>query len=175
MSPSLGGEKEIRPPPAENKETTNTQDGGDHRCPKCEATFSHPLVLSLHQMSEHSGKSVKLSILITGLVTNSKFCWLFKDRCEKVCFLQTHNQGLRQLFFDCVLGPLRQAWPTWQCPCRIEVPKAMHEASWRPLKGPVSAQKALSRVWDGDKGVAGRNGREKCYPDEGSLICPPDK
>ena len=71
VSPSLGGEKEIRPPPAENKETTNTQDGGDHRCPKCEATFSHPLVLSLHQMSEHSGKSVKLSILITGLVTHS--------------------------------------------------------------------------------------------------------
>ena len=70
VSPILGGEKEIRPP-AEYKETTNTQDGGDHRCPKCEATFSHPLVLSLHQMSEHSGKSVKLSILITGLVTYS--------------------------------------------------------------------------------------------------------
>ena len=35
-----------------------------------------------------------------GLVTNSiLFCWLFKikDRCKKVRFLQTHNQGLRQL------------------------------------------------------------------------------
>ena len=35
-----------------------------------------------------------------GLVTNSiLFGWLFKtkDRCKKVRFLQTHNQGLRQL------------------------------------------------------------------------------
>ena len=35
-----------------------------------------------------------------GLVTNSiLFCWLFriKDRCKKVRFQQTHNQGLRQL------------------------------------------------------------------------------
>ena len=35
-----------------------------------------------------------------GLVTNSiLFCSIFKikDRCKKVRFLQTHNQGLRQL------------------------------------------------------------------------------
>ena len=35
-----------------------------------------------------------------GLVTNSiLFCLLFKieDQCNKVRFLQTHNQGLRQL------------------------------------------------------------------------------
>ena len=31
------------------------------------------------------------------------------------------------------------------------------------------------QVWDRDRGVAGRNGREKCFPDEGSSICPPDK
>ena len=39
-------------------------------------------------------------ILKPGLVTNSiLFCWLFeiKDRCKKVRFQQTHNQGLRQL------------------------------------------------------------------------------
>ena len=39
-----------------------------------------------------------------GLVTNSiLFCWLFtiKDLCNKVCFLQTHNQGC---FFARVLG-----------------------------------------------------------------------
>ena len=36
------------------------------------------------------------------LVTNSiKLCWLFTimDRCKKVRFQQTHNWGLRQLFF----------------------------------------------------------------------------
>ena len=54
-----------------------------------------------------------------GLVTNSILvCWLFKimDRCKKVRFLQTQNQGLRQLLLkvswdlrgtpDCVLVSL---------------------------------------------------------------------
>ena len=35
------------------------------------------------------------------------------------------------------------------------------------MKGAVSAQKSPSRVRDRDKGVAGRNGREKYFPDEG--------
>ena len=38
------------------------------------------------------------------------------------------------------------------------------------MKGAVSAQIAL-----GDEGVARRNGREWCFPDEESLICPPGK
>ena len=37
----------------------------------------------------------------------------------------------------------------------------------------VSAQKSYSKVWDRDEGVTGRNGREKCFPDEGSLMGPP--
>ena len=60
-----------------------------------------------------------------------------------------------------------------------------------PLKGAVSAQKALlglglgkglfeltqrpSRVQDRDKEAAGRNGRGQCFPSKGSLICPPGK
>ena len=32
--------------------------------------------------------------------------------------------------------------------------------------------KSPSRVREGDEGVAGRKGREKNFPDEGSLICP---
>ena len=39
----------------------------------------------------------------------------------------------------------------------------------------MSAQKALRGVRDGDEGVAGRNGGEQCFPDKGSLICPPGK
>ena len=45
-------------------------------------------------------------------------------------------------------------------------------ASQGPFKGAVSAQKSTSRVRDRDEGVAGRNIREKCFPDKGSLICP---
>ena len=46
----------------------------------------------------------------------------------------------------------------------------------RALEGRrVSFKKALKRVRDGDKGVAGRNRREQCFLDEGSLICPPGK
>ena len=40
--------------------------------------------------------------------------------------------------------------------------------------GRVSS-KSPSMVRDGDEGVAGRNGREKYFPDEGSLICLPGK
>ena len=83
-----------------------------------------------------------------GLVTNSiLFCWLIKikDRCKKMRFHQTHNQGLRQLLLtpDCVLGLLCLARHTWQCPCISVVPEATHEASRGPLRGAVSAPKAL--------------------------------
>ena len=48
----------------------------------------------------------------------------------------------------------------------------MFEARWGPLKGAVSAQKALQGLGDRDEGVAGRNGREYCFPNvELSLIC----
>ena len=64
------------------------------------------------------------------------------------------------------------------CPCTSVVLEAMHEASWGPLEGAVSAQKALQgseSLQDGDKEVPGRNEREKYFPDEGSMICPPGK
>ena len=76
---------------------------------------------------------------------------------------------------DGVLGPLRLLCHTWRCPCISVVPEATHEASRGPEKGTVSAQKGFKRVRDGDEWVAGRNGREQCFPNEGSLICPPGK
>ena len=45
----------------------------------------------------------------------------------------------------------------------------------RALEGRRVSSKSLSRVQDGDEGVAGRNGREWCFPNEGLLICPPGK
>ena len=49
-------------------------------------------------------------------------------------FLQTHNQGLRQLLLT-VSWDLRD--------CISVVPEATHEASRGPEKGAMSAQKAL--------------------------------
>ena len=45
----------------------------------------------------------------------------------------------------------------------------------RAKEGHRVSSKSPSRVRDRDEGVAGRNGREQCFPDEGSLICPPGK
>ena len=44
----------------------------------------------------------------------------------------------------------------------------------RRVEGPGRrvSSKSPSRVWDGNQGVAGRNRREKCFPNEGSLILP---
>ena len=40
----------------------------------------------------------------------------------------------------------------------------------RALEGRRVSSNSPSRARDGDKEVAGRNGREECFPDEGSLI-----
>ena len=45
----------------------------------------------------------------------------------------------------------------------------------RAREGRRVSSKSPSRVRDGDEEVAGRNGREYCSPNEGSLICPPGK
>ena len=58
----------------------------------------------------------------------------------QVRFLQTHHQGLCQLFLDGVLGPTRLAWYTWWCPCFSVVPEVTYEASWGHC---VSSKKAL--------------------------------
>ena len=50
---------------------------------------------------------------------------------------------------------------TWQRPCISVVPEAMHEASWGPLKGTVSAQKALRGSENETRELlGGRNRRE---------------
>ena len=49
----------------------------------------------------------------------------------------------------------------------------MHEA--RVLEGRCVSSKSPSRVRDRDERVAGRDYRKWCFPDEGSLICPPGK
>ena len=54
----------------------------------------------------------------------------FSEQQKQVRFQQTHNKGLRQLFLTLSSD-------------RYLVPEATHEASRGPLKGAVSAQKAL--------------------------------
>ena len=70
-----------------------------------------------------------------------------------------------------VLGPSRITRHTRRCPCISVVPEATRKA--RAREGRRVSSKGPSGVQDGDEGVAGRNGREKYFPDEGSLICPP--
>ena len=45
----------------------------------------------------------------------------------------------------------------------------------RAQEGRRVSSKSPSRVRDGDEGVVRRNGREQCFSDKGSLICPPGK
>ena len=74
-----------------------------------------------------------LSGLMTpGLVTDSiLFCGLFtlKDQCAKVCFNQTQDQGMPQ--------------PGTSAPTLANVTNSTDKASQGPLKGTMSAQKAL--------------------------------
>ena len=69
------------------------------------------------------------------------------------------------------------------CFCAVHLTVSLYLCtSWRNVKSELRALKwrfssseSPSRVRDGDKGVAGRNGREKCFTVKGSLICPPGK
>ena len=54
-----------------------------------------------------------------------------------------NKRTIKAIDLDGVLGPPRLARHTWLCPCISVVPEARHEASRGPLKGAVSAQKAL--------------------------------
>ena len=92
-----------------------------------------------------------------GLVTNSiLFCWLFKikDRCKKCVFYKRTTK----VCISCC----------WRCP-GTSAPSAPH------LTVSLYLCSSGSNARDGDEGVAGRNGRDQCFPDEGSLICPPGK
>ena len=62
-------------------------------------------------------------------------------------------------------------------PCISVVLEVTHKASRGPLKGAVSARKALQgSERDGNEGVSGRKGREQYkIPHERALLCPTDK
>ena len=56
---------------------------------------------------------------------------------------------------------------TWKYPC------SSGSNAWDKKKGPWRALCCrVSRVRDKDNGIAGRNRREKYFPNKGSLICP---
>ena len=50
------------------------------------------------------------------------------------------------------------------------VPEVTPEASQGPLKGAMSAQKALQRVPDGDEGGGGKKRERSVYPNDGLLF-----
>ena len=65
--------------------------------------------------------------------------------------------------FSGTSAPSRQH--TWQCPWFSVVPEAVHEASPGPLKGAMSAKKAIQ--WfetESRELLGGRNGRAECFP-----------
>ena len=104
-------------------------------------------------------------------------------------FQQTHNQGLRQLFltvywdlrsqrgtYDSVLVSLQLSVKvyvtcSWRCPW-ASAPNTAHLVVSLYLSSSGSNTWGGSRLWDGDKVVSGRNGRETYFPEKRSLICP---
>ena len=84
-------------------------------------------------------------------------------------FFSSKTQRFASFILDGVMGP----WcHTWQCPC------FSGSNTWcesRGLEGHHVSSKSPSRILDAEGGVAGRNGRDRRFPDGGSLICPPDK
>ena len=102
-----------------------------------------------------------------GLANNPiLFCWLFtiRDLCKKV-FLQTLNQGSHQRFFPKVTIQVCVSC-FWLCP-------GTSEPSTTNFMVSLFLCSSGSGTQDGDEGVAGRNIREECFPNEGSLICHP--
>ena len=74
-----------------------------------------------------------------------------------------HIQGLHHLALGSVLIPLQLAHHTLRCLCLSLVPEATQEASWGPLKGAVSAQKALQGSMMEMKELMGGT-KERCPP-----------
>ena len=84
---------------------------------------------------------------------------------KKMYSLQSHNQGLHQLFFDRVLGLTCRAWLAPRCPSVFIVLEATHQASLEPMMGAVSALKSPSWAWDRDEGVDRiKNERDNVLP-----------
>ena len=62
---------------------------------------------------------------------------------KKSAFSTNAQSRFASVVLDGVLRPPRLSWHTLRCPCFSVVPEATNEASRGPLKGAVSAQKAL--------------------------------
>ena len=86
-----------------------------------------------------------LNPYFAGLVTNSIYSVDFSQlRIGVKCAFSTNAQPrFASVVVDSVLGPPRLARHTYRCPCISVVPEATHEASRRPEKGAVTAQKVL--------------------------------
>ena len=82
---------------------------------------------------------------------------------------QTHNQAVCvSCSWRRVLGPLRLAWKTWRFPCFSVVTEATQGASRGPLKGAVSAQKALQGSETETRELLGwLEDKSTYYPNEG--------
>ena len=81
--------------------------------------------------------------------------------CKKRCvYRNTQIKVCISYFWRCP-----GTWHTRQSPCFSVVPEATYKASRGPLEGHIVSSKSPSRVHDRDKGVAGRNGREKYFPE----------
>ena len=79
-------------------------------------------------------------------------------------FLQTHNQGLRQLLLTVSWDAAHLTVSLYLCSSGSNA-----QGESRAREGRHVSSKSPSRVRDGDKGVAGKNGREKRLLDEGQI------
>ena len=89
-----------------------------------------------------------------------------KRTMKLVCFQQMHNQGLGQLVLTVPLDLCANAANL--CP-------RSSKQRTRRFDNPCRALCQLKKAETEPKGIAGRNRREQCCPDVGSLICPPGK
>ena len=112
---------------------------------------------SVKHAQSHSGKSLWCSGWGLGPsnICNNQHKCVFNKRTIKVCI---------SCFWWC---------PGTYAPSMAHLTVSLFLCSSESnARGESRAKKSPSRVWDGDEGVAGRNGRENYFPDEGSVICP---
>ena len=111
-------------------------------------------------------------VLCTGPVTNLHSIWLaFTIRCNKVCILYKH---WIKVYVSCFLRCPKTAEPSAP-PCISVVPEATLEASWRPLKCALSAQKVIQEFETETRELLGGAKEISVLLDEGSLIGPLSK
>ena len=108
---------------------------------------------------------------VTFMQKNRFGLWRFGSLKESA-FSANAQSRFASALFDGVLGAVNLVRLTLRCPS-ISGSNARGES--RALEGRPISLKCPSRIQDGNEGVAGRNWREKCFPNEGSLICPPGK